>query len=1148
MDVERPTPAPARDFLAGQKAFLTALVARPVATCMFVFSLAVFGAVSFFKLPIDLLPEISYPTLTVRTSWPGAAPEDVEERVSEKIQEALSTLDDLVRSTSISRAGASDVVLDFDWGTNMTFAVQDVREKLGGVFLPDGVERPLILRYDPNLDPILRIGIRVPEGRESTTDDGRVAELVQLRWLAEKRIKRELESIEGVAVAQVRGGLEEEIRVRTDPELLAAKRIDPSELAQRLSQENINASGGSLFEGSNEFLVRTVNQFRDLAEIEALPVVRRGDAVIRIGDVARVERGYEKREVISRIAGAESVEIAVYREAGANIVRLAELLKQEVFGDEAAQAAAQEMAQEERRTGRAADVTLGERARVDHLAWTLRREARLETLSDQSVFIRDAVDDVQSSAWVGGLLAIGSIWLFLRRLGPMLIIAVSIPVSIVVTFAPMFIGDVSMNIMSLGGLALGVGILVDNSIVVLESIASCREEGDDARQAAVRGTAEVLGAVFAATLTTVVVFAPIVFVTGIAGQIFGDQSLTVVSSLSISLLVAVFLNPVLYALPWFSRRVERPSGLTHGLFAGARGRTESVVILLGRVSLRVFGVLALALTTLGRVLSRALGIVLWPVHTAFDLAWGALDRSYPHILASALRARWPVILVSLGLLALALSRLDRLGLELLPEIHQGEFTAHVQLREGTPLQVTDEVLGELDRAAREVPQVATTALTVGVEKETLTREIEGSHTARLLVRLVPEGRSIASEDAATDRVRALLAAHPAVRSVEISRPTPFALEAPVAVEVRGYDLDALYEVAAEVRARLEAVPGLVDVRSSVRPGNPEVLISFDREKTLELGLDPGVVSQMVRDQVLGNVATRFHQGDERIGIRVMGDEAILDTVDRVLEMPINPSADSPVRLSTVADVERVQGPAEIRRIGNTRAVVVSADTTGLALGDVGGRIDRALASLAVRDDVTVAQGGQKREMDEAQASMRFALLLAIFLVYVVMACQFESIVQPLIIMLTVPMAAIGVILGLEALSIPISVVVIIGVIILVGIVVDNAIVLLDRVNQMRARGLTVDQALLEAGHSRLRPILMTAGTTVLGLLPMTGWLAWIPWVGALGAGEGAEIRSPMAVTVIAGMASSTLLTLIVIPAIYSIVEGWARPRAPAEGA
>ena len=1167
----------------GGLAFVTR---RPVAITMFMVAIAVFGVVSLFKLPVDLLPEISYPTLTVRTTYEGAAPEDVEDRVSERIQEALSTLPGLVRSTSISRAETSDVVLEFDWGTEMTFAVQDVRDKLDAVFLPDSADRPLILRYDPNLDPILRIGLAAPEDADPAQDgDARdpTARLVHLRWIAEHRVKRELEALPGVAAVLVRGGLEEEIRVRVDPHRMAAQGFSPASLAQRLQAENLNASGGMIREGSTDYLVRTLNEFADLEEIEDLAIERVGGAAVRVRDVATVERTHAEREVISRLGGTESVEIAVYREAGANIVDLAQAVRERVYGTDEQRAFVEELDEEDR----ASAATWSDREKTDFLAWRFRDQTRFETLSDQSTFIAAAVKEVQSSAVLGALLAVVVIWVFLRRLSATLIVGVAIPISVVVTFAPMYITGVSLNIMSLGGLALGVGMLVDNAIVVLESVTRCREEGDDLAGAAVRGVREVAGAIVASTLTTIAVFAPIVFVHGIAGQIFGDQALTVVTSLLVSLVVAVFFIPMLASRPWLAGRDaaagagapeapleqgeqgERGEPGEHAERHGRSSRpwplrglgfdsfgqgTGSVLLVVGRLLLALLLLPVAAIAVLLWLAYRLVLVLTWPLRFAFDRVWAVTEALYPRLLSGALRVSWLVLLGAGLLFALSVQRLGRLGVELLPEIHQGEFTAHVALGVGTPIEATDRVMAEVDRRVRALPGVEVTALTVGVEKDTLTREIEGNHTARLTVRLEPEVSSPEREEALIGDVRSILAARPEVESVDVTRPTPFALDAPVTVEVLGHDLEAMALVAEEVQARLESVEGLTDVRTSMRPGHPEARVTFDRDKTLEFGLDLATVSALVRDQVLGNVSTRFNEGDERIDVRVIGDELVLSELERVLDLVVNPQGETPVELRSVATVERVQGPAEIRRIGNTRAFVLTAAGTGLDLGGLSQRIEASLASLVTPDEVTVQLGGQKREMDLAQRSMRFALLLALFLVYVVMACQFESLVQPLIILVTAPLALIGVVFVLDLVKLPLSVVVFIGMIMLAGIVVNNAIVLIDRINQRRAGGLELRAAVLEAGHARLRPILMTAGTTVIGLLPLTGWLDAVPLAGDLvraaggGSGEGAEIRAPMAITVIAGLTVSTLLTLVVVPVVYWLVARLSpapRVQAPA---
>jgi HAE1 family hydrophobic/amphiphilic exporter-1 len=1122
---------------------------RPVAISMLMLSLVVFGLVSFFKLRVDLLPEISYPTLTVRTTWPGAAPEDIEERVSERIQEALSTLANLVRSSSVSRAGVSDVVLDFDWGTPMTFAVQEVRERLDSVFLPRGVERPLILRYDPNLDPILRIGVASSASERAAGD----AELVRQRWIAENRLKREIEALPGVAAVQVRGGLEEEIRVRADPYKLNAHRIDPEMLAQRLAQENINASGGSLRDGSAEYLVRTLNEFRSPAEIEDLALAERGESVVRVRDVARVSRTHEKREVVTRIGGREAVELEIYREAGTNIVQVAQAVRDRVFGTQAQQARARKATEE----GRAdAPQTVGDRDQMPQLAWSLRRESKLELLSDQSTFIADAVEEVQSSAVTGALLAIVVLWLFLGRVAPTAIIAISIPMSVVVTFVPMFLSGVTLNIMSLGGLALGVGMLVDNAIVVLESIMRCRDEGDPPKVAALRGTREVLGAVIASTLTTVAVFAPIVFVSGVAGQLFGDQAMTVVTALSVSLLVSVLFIPMLASRRWLMGgpvEGDRVSGPERATEQPAARAPRAPAPRWRRASLRALSEVAALPGWTVRGLGYAwratgVGLARFGGSGLFQRAYGAFENAYASALRAVLRA--PLFVIALAALAtlLAVWRVPKLGLELLPEIHQGEFTAHIALEMGTPLELTDEVMRALDERVRAIDGVLSTALVCGIEAETLTREIEGPHTARLTVRTAPEQRGHELEDSIAARVREIALNEPAVRTIDVRRPTPFALETPLQVEVRGQELDQLARTADEVRARLLELPSLTDVKTSVRAGHPEARITFDRDKTLEFGLDLTRVSNLVRDHVLGNVSTRFAEGEDRIDVRVVGDELVLTTLDSVLDLVVNPQSETPVPLRAVAEVNMQQGPAEIRRIGNTRAVLVEASSTGLDLGRSGEQIERALASLHLPEDVSVQVGGQKREMDEALGSMRFALALAVFLVYVVMAIQFESLLQPLIILLAVPLAGVGVVFTLDLLEVPLSVIVFIGLILLAGVVVNNAIVLIDRINQERAAGAELYAATLAAGRARLRPILMTTLTTVLGLLPMTGWLQAVPGLASIGwlqAGSGAEMRAPMAITVVSGLSISTLLTLIVIPCAYVLLE---RLLARARGA
>ncbi len=1146
---------------------------RPVAVICVFLAVALFGLVSLDRLPMDLLPEISYPTLTVRTTYPGAAPEDVEDRISERVSESLSTLNGLVRSSSISRAETSDVLLEFTWGTNMTFAVQEVRDRLDSVFLPQDAERPLILRYDPNLDPILRIGVRAPITDEADAQESDDPEaLIRLRWLAEQRIKRQLESIKGLAAVQVHGGLEEEILVQVDPARLAAMGITPNLIGSRLAQENLNASAGQIREGSTDYLVRTLNEFKTVDEIANLALERRGDATIRVKDVATIHRTYAEREVVTRIGGSEAVEITVFREAGANIVDVARKVRHAVFGNEEQKMLA---------LGTAKGQVWGDKRKLTQLAYTQRKEAAFELLSDQSVFIEAAVSDVRQAGALGAIFAVLVMWLFLRRVTATLIIAVAIPISVVGTFAPMLMSGVSLNIMSLGGLALGIGMLVDNAIVVLESITRCREEGDGLVDSSIRGVREVAGAITASTLTTVAIFAPIVFVDGIAGQIFTDQAVTVVSSLLVSLAVALLFIPMLASRPllaspemfrggysWIgsSWRAFRESpgevfitfsrfshsfledqlmhGLTWGLF--------EIPISLGLLALRILLFVVFRLILLVLVIPIfALWILGFIRRITFDVLWDWLEWIYPKVLGASLRL--PIlVLLGIGVLGWgAWNRSHDLALELLPEIHQGEFTAYMALEVGTPIDVSEGVFRGIAREVRGVQGIAGTALMVGVESDTLTREIEGENTARLTVRLEAGRTSKEHEQAAQETVRRIIERAPSLaKPPTFRRPTPFTLEAPISIEVRGHNLELLSEVASEVENMLEGMPGLSDVRTTLHPGHPEALLVFDRDKALAFGLDIGAMSTFVRDQVLGRVDTRFVEGEERIAVRVRANPDQLGNLEDIRSLIVNPEADNPIPLAAVASLSQVQGPAEIRRIGNTRAVLVTASTTSLDLGGTAEAIDNALNGLQVPDGVIVEMGGQKRELDSSRRSLTLALLLAIFLVYVVMATQFESLLQPFIILFSVPLAGIGVVFTLYALSVPVSVVVFVGMILLAGIVVNNAIVLVDRINQKRAEGLEMRQAILEAGHARLRPILMTTMTTILGLLPLTGWLAHLPvvgsWMAGFGAGEGAEMRAPMAITVVTGLTSSTVLTLIVVPVLYYLLVGRGPLKAASE--
>ncbi|NIR47189.1 efflux RND transporter permease subunit, partial [candidate division KSB1 bacterium] len=555
--MQEPQKSRIRDFKEQSAQFFKFTTTRPVAILMVVIGVVVFGWISYQQLPVNLMPDITYPSLTVRTEYTGTAPEEIETTISRPVEQALGVVNNLVSISSISKAGQSDVKLEFTWDTDMNRATADVREKLDQIFLPEEADRPLILRFDPSLDPIMRLGLYGE------------ASLIYLRYLADEEIKRILETVEGVAAVKVKGGLEEEIRVELNEQQLTLIGINIQQVRNRLSQENVNLAGGNLKEGQTEYLVRTLNEFKSVDEIGNVVIGTWNGKEIKIRDVAKVKRTFKDREIITRLNGKESVEIEIFKEADANIVTVAQHVKDRVFGTAEQQAFVKRLEETKKRKAEKKDrfestngekkeakkgsggrrersrEAMRERLMTNFVAYQLPEDINLDVLSNQAIFIQNSVDEVKKTAIYGGILAVIVLFIFLRNLTATLIVGVAIPISIVATFAPMKLFDVSLNMMSLGGLALGIGMLVDNSIVVLESIARCREEGDNLIQATVRGVSEVGGAVFASTLTTVAVFFPIVFVEGVAGQIFGNLALTVVFSLFASLAVALFLIPML---------------------------------------------------------------------------------------------------------------------------------------------------------------------------------------------------------------------------------------------------------------------------------------------------------------------------------------------------------------------------------------------------------------------------------------------------------------------------------------------------------------------------------------------------------------------------------------------------------------------------
>ncbi len=1092
------------------------VVNRPVATWMIAIAAAVFGMVSYGRLPLNLMPDLAYPTITVRTEVQGYAPEEVETQISRAIEEALATTPGLVELESRSRAGMSDVVLEFAWGTDMNRAAQAIREQLQTTFLPEDASRPLILRFDPNLDPVMRIAL--------TTDRPGTHSLTDIRQLAETQVKRRLEAMDGVASVRVRGGLERQILVELREDWMAARGVSIDAITAALAAENVNLPGGAILEGDHEYLVRTVGELLSVSDIQSLLIKRPDGVDVPLTELAEVRESTKDREVISRLDGREAVELEVYKAADANIVRLSEAVRKRLGSD---------------RTSGGPEQARGPPTIADRLPEGMQ----MVVLGDQAGFIEASLTNLRSTALMGAVLAIGILFLFLRDARATVIIATAIPLSIIVTFAPMYIGGVSLNLMSLGGLALGIGMLVDNAIVVLENIHVQREQGRSAAEAAIVGTQKVAAAVVASTLTTVCVFLPIAFVEGVAGQLFGDLALAVVYSLIASLFVALFFVPMLAAHPLklpeqrqgfreMSRSAQLqswPQLKTAWADAPLWTRAYALVRFVVRLACELLAIVALGLAA---VVSKPLVVVatfLVPrigraAHGAadrFQSHYQRLDGRYATLITGAIKQPGRVLAIVAMVAMVAMPLSSTLGQALIPEMHQGRFTAELALPVGTPLVRTAEIVEELEAALSDADSIDHIHTVIGTEQRADSRGDEGEHTARLMVTLKNGGNIERKERATMDHIRRAIGelSTPLPVDVRMVRPSIFSFRTPIEIILFDRDLDRLKDSADAVVSALRPIEGLTDVRSSLAEGYPEVRIIYDRILLSQFNLTTAAVASQVRDKVLGKTATTLSGGDGRIDLTVRLDPENRRSVDHIKRLNINPNLVPPIPLSQVARFSEAVGPSEIRRVDQRRAVIVSANMSGFDLSGMAEEMQETLDTMSLSSEHEL--GGQNREMERSMTSMQMALLLAIFLVYVIMASTFESISHPLVILLSVPLALIGVVLGLLLTGTAISVVVLIGAIVLSGVVVNNAIVLVDTINQGRADGLEKEAAIIAAAKLRLRPILITTLTTILGLLPL-----------ALGFGEGGEIQRPLALTIIAGLSSATLLTLVVIPAVY----------------
>ena len=1039
-------------------------VKKPVTISMVFLGIILIGIIAWTRLPRELFPPIVFPQLSVVTRYENAAPQEIETLITKPIEEVVGTVPNLRRISSTSKEGISLVIADFNWGTNMDFASLSVREKIDLIKerLPRESEDSVVVKYNPLELPMMVLSVT-----------GEEFSLYGLKEICRREIKEKLEKIEGVASVILTGGEEREILVEIDQGRLQASGISLLTIVQSLKESNLNFPAGTIEAEFFEFLVRTMGEFKTIDEIENMAILAVDDKekdwfspgekdkeeerrLIYLRDIAKVKDTFKEKTSVSRYNKLDNISVSIRKQADANTLQVAARVSQA----------------------------------VKQLKPDLPEGLRINVVYDQSNFVKRSLREVSNAALIGMVLAFLVLLFFLKNFRSAIIITFSIPLSILAALIMMFFANMffkmSLNMMSLGGLALGVGMLVDNSVVVIENIFRHRQMGETPEKSAIQGSNEVYNAVVASTLTTISVFFPFVFISGVAGQLFKQLAFTVIFSLLASLFVAVTL------IPLFFRKIALNAQTT---------KKKSF-------------------TPLGKVTGF------------FNLI---TKKTIPVIL-----------LVSLSLFIVGLGVIFRLDKEFMPKMDQRQFIVKLDMPMGTKLKVTTRAAKRLENILFEISEVKEMTLNIGSSKEAVPEEsIEtlGSNQAQFMVNLFRRKEQQMKSRASGTRIRstAEILQELKERIQEEKFPgskfeyllqesvfgSSFLTTAPVAVSVKGYDPAVLKKLSGEVKRQLAKIKGLYGIKDTMAEPTLETRVEVDKDRAVLYHLSVNDISQVARVAIKGEVATKFKELGEEYDVRVRLRPQDRAGISDLRNIFIYTPRGEPVYLDQVASLKMDLGPSEIKRQEQERIVQVTANVYKRRLTDIFSEVKKIIENLSVLQDYTVKLAGESEEMQSAFSNIRFALILAILLVYMIMASFFESLIQPFVIMFTIPLAIIGVAAALFLTDTPLSAVAFLGIIMLGGIVVNNGIILIDFVNRLRQQGLGIRDAAIKAAKIRARPILMTSFTTILGLLPL-----------ALGMSEGKELRAPLAITVIGGLTAATFLTLIVIPSVYIVIESF----------
>lgn len=1005
-------------------------VTHPVFTSMMMLIMIILGGFTLTRTSIDLMPELSLPTLTVITTYENASPEEIEELITKPIEEILASIPGVETLSSTSREGQSVIRVSFIWGTDLDSSTNDIRDGFGRIreFMPADADEPIMLKFDTSSFPVMILGV------------GSNLDALTLRKLIDEQVKFRIERLKGVAAVNIWGGLEREIQVQIHPEKVRALRLNLDEIVQALRTANVTLPAGSIDRGNTNIRIRVPGRFENLDEIRSTLIGNRGGPIYlhQIADVVDTTAKIERKALVN---GTPGVQLMVRKQSGYNTV----------------------------------DVT----KRVEAEMEKIRRDfpqLSFVTVVNTGKYIQRAIDNLTSSLFGGAFLAFAVLLFFLRNARAALLVATAMPISVLVAFVLIYFSGFTINMMTLGGLALGVGMMVDNAIVVLENIARKREEeGLDPQNAAIEGAHQISLAIAGGTFTTMVVFLPLIFAQGIAGEMFGQLGWVVSFSLIASLLVALTFTPMLAA-----RLLSREFNLgttTHGLA-----------------------------DRIGKLIS----------------GW---ETSYQRALAPCIRHPWRS-LGAVGLIVLfSFSLIPLIGTEFMPPSDESEVRVEFEMRPGTRLDVVEQKIQEISQIVREnVPELSHMVVAVG---PTLFKP-EASSTAEMTAALIPVvDRERSSHEIAEDLRNALLGYPGGILRSRAPQDVMLSMIGggeSIQIEVRGYDLDVLNDLAEQIADAVEKVPHVTDVRRVERSGVPQFELRVDRAKAADLGVSVAQIARTLEIAVGGTIASRYAEAGDEANIVVKLKDANLLSVDEILDINILNPAGQQIALRNLLRTEANVGPVRILRNDQQRAVQLGANIYGADLGSVVAEVRQAIAGVAIPAGYQVLFVGEYEELVAAFRDLMTVMALGIILVYIIMAMLYESLRDPMIVMFSIPLALIGVNLMLLFTGTTYNIVSLIGSIILIGVVVNNAILLVDQANYLRyERKQALFAALLEAGRTRLRPILMTALTTILGLVPL-----------AIAQGEGAQIQQSMARALIGGLISSTLITLFVVPVVYAL--------------